>query len=206
MKKAVILSTLVTISPYLLAENEVTVDPQTLQLSLPTVIHQGARYSAKLDFNGSCFVVSELTPKSSQITITHDGFDFSSGSAPANWNLSDGYITSWTSHDYPANYAYGSGFWWAPYSHNSTTYPIIDMGEVSMESVVSVPTDWTYTRGTGIYPMMVGHVYVVKARDGYGKFKVVSLSGLEYASQGANFDPSRWSLVVEYGFTTGTSF
>lgn len=190
-----------------LAENEVTVDSSTLRLTLPTVIYQGNRYSAKLGFNGSCFVVEELTPKSTQVSITHDGFDFSAGTKAANWDTTDGYLTVWSTKDYPAGYAYGSGFWWSPYElSGSNDTPIQDIGKVELSSVTSIPANWTYVAGTGVYPLMVDHVYVVKARDGYGKFKVISLNGLEYANQQSNWDPTKWEVVVEYGYTSGTSF
>lgn len=187
------------------AENEVTVDATTLRLTLPTVVYQGSSYSATMGFNGSCFVVEELTPKSSQVTLTHDGFDFSAGATAANWDVTDGYLTVWTNQDYPSGHAYGSGIWWSPYDTSSTETPIQDMGEVALASVTTIPTNWTYVSGTGVYPLMVNHTYVVKARDGYGKFKVVSISGLEYA-QNNNWDPYRWQVVAEYGYTSGTSF
>lgn len=198
-------ATLIGLSGLACAENEVTVDSTTLRLTIPTVIYQGSSYSARLGFNGSCFVVEELTPKASQTLLTHEGFDFSAGAAPANWDATDGYITVWTTKDYPAGYAYGGGFWWSPYDSSGSETPIKDMGEVALSSVTSVPTDWTYVSGSGVYPLMANHVYVVKARDGYAKFKVISLSGLEYAAE-SNWDPSRWQVTVEYGYTAGTSF
>lgn len=209
MKKSLLtIAALVNFSGAAFAENEVTVDPTTLRLTIPTVIYQGGSYSAKLSFNGACFVVDELLQKSSQVALTHDGFDFSAGATAANWDVTDGTISVWTTKDYPAGYAYGGGLWWSPYNQydqGNNDAPIKDMGEVTLSSVTTVPTDWTYVSSTGVYPLMVNHVYVVKARDGYGKFKVISLSGLEFAVD-ANWDPTKWQAVVEYGYTTGTSF
>jgi hypothetical protein len=190
------------------AENEVTVDPTTLRLTIPTVVYLGTNYSAQLGFNGSCFVVEQLLPKSTsqQTNLTHEGFDFSAGAAaPNDWNSTDGYITVWAARAYPAGYAYGAGFWWTPADSDSSVIPIQDMGTVALSSVTAVPSNWAYVAGTGDYPLMTDHVYVVKARDGYAKFKVLSMSGMEYAVD-TNWDPFRWTVAVEYAYTSGTSF
>jgi hypothetical protein len=130
-------------------------------VTIPTVIYQGSSYSARMGLNGSCFVVEDLTPKASQTALTHEGFDFSAGAAPAKWDATDGYITVWTTRDYPAGYAYGGDFWCSLYDSSGSETPIKDIGEVALSSATNVPTDWTYVSGSGVYPLTANHVYVV---------------------------------------------
>ena len=212
MKKIVITIILVlSISSACLAENEVTVDPNTFEITIPTLVQLGQNYSVKFSYNGSCFTVKELIPKSNtaatgtKVTLTHDGFDFSAGIISSSWDEIDGYITVWAPQDYPAGYEYGKAFWWTPAAYDNSITHILDMGEVALSSITSVPGDWSYVSGTGNYPLIVNHAYVIKAKDGYAKFKVSSLNGLNSAAN-STWDPMKWEIKGEYEFTTGASF
>jgi len=171
-----------------------------LTIDLPSLTYKGSLYSAKLIYNGSCWNHQDLTKLSSSATKTatagHNGFDFSAGDASPVWDNTDFYITSWAAIKYPSGYAYGDGLWVTSYDSNQL--PAIDQGEVSLDSVVDIPTDWSIPEGTTDYPLIQNHVYIVKGRDGYGKFKVTSVIDSTAIE--------KMEVDIEYVYTSGSSF
>lgn len=192
------------------ASAEVTVDTQTLEMVIPSLTYGGSAYSARLSYANGCFVPYEILPLSvsggttpTRVTINHDGFDFSEVNGSPAWEQSDGYITAWANLDYPAGYEYGSALWYTPYeyaSEQSGLY-IQDMGAVSLDSITSVPSDWSYTSGMTDNPLIVGHTYVARARDGHVKFQVVSVG-----VTGDFSDSTEWTADIDYVFTSGSTF
>jgi len=192
---------------------EVTVDAQTLELVIPSLNFGGDYYSARLNYRNGCFTPYEILPLSSggggatRVTLTHDGFDFSTNDGQPAWEQSDGYLSAWTSLAYPPGHEWGSALWLSPYEYASQTgqISIQDMGAVSLDSVTTVPSDWSYTEGMTENPLMVGHVYVVRARDGYAKFEVIAVSDMSTVTQ-ESFDPGAWTVEIDYVYTSGTTF
>ena len=138
----------------------------------------------------------------SQMTISHmNGADFSEGGTAADWELQDGYTTVWSSTGYyVSGESYGSGVW---YSNNvsddqSAVIYIQALGNVDLNSVTSVDTTAWHTYGTPLQSLQVNNVYVVKTRDGYAKFKVVSLD-----LNSSSFD---WGFTADYKYSATTSF
>ena len=193
---------------------EVTVDPTTLELVIPSLNFGGDYYSARLNYAGGCFHPYEVLPVDSggggatRVTMTHDGFDFSAGSAPSDWDNTDGYITAWAAISYPAGYEWGSALWFSPYGYASQTGEIYvqDMGAVSLDSVTAAPSDWTYTDGMSDNPLIEGHVYVVRTREGgYAKFQVISVTDMSGVTQD-DFDPTIWQAEIDYVYSSSGTF
>jgi len=135
-----------------------------------------------------------------QISVTHlGGVDFSEHSSTADWEEQDGYTTSWSPTAYISGEEYGSGLWYSNNVYDDTyTYIYIQsLGEVDLDSVKSVDTTAWHPYGTGLQSLQLNHVYVVKARDGYAKFKVTSLT-LE--------DDQDWSFTADYVYSETISF
>ena len=128
----------------------------------------------------------------------HNGFDFSENVIP-DWNNTDLYTVWWTNYTYPTGYKNGDAVWAT--SWDSSIVPVKDQGDVSLASVKTIPTDWTATSSLVDYPLLLNHVYISKARDGYVKFKVLSLPPLP-------IDPNinNVTIEVEYIYTSGNSF
>lgn len=127
-------------------------------------------------------------------TVGHmNGFDFSTDNAEPTWENQDGYVISWQpdggqSTTYPSN---GGFLWWntnKPGIANATK----DMGVVAMSSVTQAPTSWEVA--PNIMPLQIDHVYVAICRDGYVKFKVLSLNLTD------------WEANVEYVFSETSTF
>jgi len=130
-------------------------------------------------------------------TITHEGFDFSAGGIPADWNNADGETVGWmpgsgVNPNYPNNDIY---IWWRNSHLDTATYQNMtkDMGIVDMASVTQVPGSWDVS--PNILPLLAGHVIVAKCKDGYVKFEVVSA------------DPTGvWPAQVYYYFSSSATF
>jgi len=115
-------------------------------------------------------------------TITHMGFDFSTGKE----GYADGETIGWCPGGSHPNYS--KGVWWR--SSSDTKYK--NMGKVSLNSVSAVPASWDKPA----VPLLAGNVYVIKCADGYAAVKVLS----------ADENGQNWPVKVEYKFTTGSNF
>jgi hypothetical protein len=118
--------------------------------------------------------------------LPHMGFDFSEGKAGGDV---DGEVVGW----YPAstNGLNLSGLYWRNNMyglHNEQKH----YGQKDLGDIKDVPTTWD--NDTLIYPLMVGHVYAVKCRDGVALFKITSLGTTVMEAD------------AEYVFTSGSSF
>lgn len=135
-------------------------------------------------------------------TLTHGGFDFLTGTATNESGKYDGETISWnpdgviTTVEGTTYTNYGSYFWWrASYPLDSTAHQK-HIGAVDLSTISSAPSTWD--SGSKIYPLIVGHSYVVKCTpEGYAKFNVTSV--------GTSGDPE-WSAKVQYYFISGSNF
>lgn len=144
----------------------------------------------------------QLTFSYPTATLTHGGFDFLTGTATnetgkydgetISWNP-DGAITTVEGTTYPS---YGSYFWWRASNPLDSTPHQKHVGAVDLSTITSAPSTWD--SGSKIYPLLVGHSYVVKCTpEGYAKFSVTSV--------GTSGDPE-WSAKVQYYFSSGSNF
>lgn len=131
-----------------------------------------------------------------QVLLTHAGFDFSANNT-GEYPTYDGETVGWTpsggqNPQYPANSGY---VWWRNNHLDDVTYKdrTKDMGVVSLDSVISVPSSWDV--GPDIPPLLVGHVIVAECADGYVKFKVLEI-----------VDADNWDVLVEYVFSPTGNF
>lgn len=138
------------------------------------------------------FTACNKDDKGETAVITHEGFDFSEGIIPSNYDNSDGETVSWmpnggTNPNYDGNYV-----WWRNTNVDADN-ATIDMGKVELKDVENGNVSWE--ENPNITPLLVGHVYVAKCKDGYVKFIVnsVSTSGL-------------WECEVEYVFSEDAEF
>lgn len=145
------------------------------------------------------------------LTLSHGDFDFSAGKAndtaqtsEVAYDDSDGYLIFWSfTNQYPEGYAWGDGLWFSPYLQDtqSQVYYVQHLGEVSLDSVTTVDENSWPALSTEQMPLLVNHVYVVKAQDGYVKFKVLELttptSAVDY-----KYDTAK----VEYQFSNTPDF
>lgn len=188
------------------AESSVTVS-ENLTIDIPVLLYMGNQYSAKMNYNGSCWVAAEVvpiansTPQYKTATVTHSGFDFSTGEVGPEWEQQDFYLTAWANTNYPTGYEWGSGIWVNTYDYSQIH--VMDQGEVELSSVTEIPTDWSVPVGAVDYPLQLNHVYILRARDGFAKFKVVSLS--PSGTVGEN-QIGEMQIEIEYEYTEGTSF
>ena len=137
----------------------------------------------------------------SQMVISHfNGADFSESSTTTEWEKQDGYTTSWSpTTSYVSGESYGSGLWYSNsvYDDQSAVVYIQSLGNVDLDSVESVDTNSWHAYGTPLQSLQVNNVYVVKTRDGYAKFKVVSLD-LNSSTD--------WNFTADYEYSSTTSF
>jgi hypothetical protein len=130
-------------------------------------------------------------------TLTHDGFDFSAGVFDAvTWENNDCDLIGWHSGisfvhpSYPSNTTYT---WirndYADTSSNNDCY-VKNYGAVDVTTITSTAVH----NDSLIKPLVVGDVWVVKCRDGFAKFEVLTVDGVNWESQ------------VQYIFTTASSF
>ncbi len=141
-----------------------------------------------------------VTNTNTQIVVSHmGGVDFSTAAANADWEDQDGYATTWPSGaTYVDGEEYGSGLWYSNNVYDTTnTYTYIQsFGDVSLDSITSVDTTKWLAYNAPLQSLQIGHVYVVKTRDGYAKFKVISIDTTS----------SDWSFTAEYKYSSTTSF
>ena len=140
---------------------------------------------------------STSTTTYTSATLTHWGFDFATGAQGEDEGY-DGCVITWNTYSvittvegttYPS---YSTYVWWRA-SANIDPYQK-HMGEVSLEAITSIPSTWD--SGSSLWPLLVGHSYVVKCSpEGYAKFYVTS----------TEVSPS-WEAEVEYSYTSGTTF
>ncbi len=132
-------------------------------------------------------------------TLKHSGFDFSknNGTVPAEGGDvadADGDIIAWSPE--PTLWiGDDTSVWWRSYANTTDTNYSKDCGEVSLDSVTTIPDSWDGTTDTSLPPLAVGHVYVVKCLDGYAKFLVNEVR-----------TTPEWEADVEFVFTSGSSF
>lgn len=138
------------------------------------------------------------SPSYESVTLTHAGFDFSTGVVPASFETSDGHTTNWPCMPtVNAEKAYGNYVWFEPFANTSSANFTKDMGAVALNAVTQVPTTWDAGPGLILEPLVVNHVYVIKCLDGYAKFLVKAV----YPAP----DPP-WSVDVDYAYTSGATF
>jgi len=141
-------------------------------------------------------VTAEPEPVTDKTAVlTHGGFDFSTGefygfddNSPDDfWDRYDGETIGWE----PVNYGgWGEGVWIRTYPEESVN-TVADLGQGSLDSV----TDATVYTFPEISPKLeVGHVYVIKLRDGYAKIEVLSL------------DLESWDARVRWDFSPNGYF
>jgi len=134
-------------------------------------------------------------------SLNHWGFDFATGTntdevnktdgATCNWNP-DYVVTTVEGTTYPS---YSTYIWWSGgYAYLDVDASIKHMGEVELSSITSAPSSWD--SGSGLCPLLVDHIYVVKCSpEGYAAFKVTSFEAT-----------GNWTAEVEYVYTSGTTF
>jgi len=141
---------------------------------------------------------TETGSSTKDITISHlEGVDFSQNSTNPEWEEQDGYAIFWSpSYVYISGEESGSGVWYSNNVSDETfTYIYIQsLGNVSLDSVTSVDTTAWPSNTSAIKSLQVGDVYIVKARDGYAKFKVKSIN-----TDNLNF-------TAEYAYSSTTTF
>lgn len=133
-------------------------------------------------------------------TLTHSGFDFSENNGtppPGGGDVpnADGETIGWSPSPTVWTAGDGTSVWWRTRSNDDTTNYTKDFGEVSLDSVTTVPTTWDGTTTASLPPLMVNHVYVVKCLDGYAKFLVKAIR-----------TDTGWEADVEFVFTSGMTF
>jgi hypothetical protein len=143
----------------------------------------------------SCNPFSSSSDESYKTAVLeHFGFDFSAGDEPIQYTNNDGEVIGWqpggeTHPQYPS----GNNLWWRnDQVTEGTPNETRSMGTVGIESVKEAPATWEVS--PNITPLLVGHVYVAKCRDGYVKFEVTAL------------DLEDWTATVKYKFSSSASF
>jgi hypothetical protein len=127
--------------------------------------------------------------------ISHFGFDFSAGIMDSvTFSNNDGETIGWMpgGSTNPAYPGYGSYVWFRT-SNNSTINETKDMGIIDLSSVTSVPDAWDAS--PNIPPLLLNHVIVAACKDGYVKFKVLSVDTSGF-----------WAARIKYVFSSTTSF
>ena len=200
--------------------NDVTVATDFM-ITIPKLKYQENYYSATLDYNGMCWTARDIEPvtpsnepatsgsttptENKFSTIDHSGFDFSTNEHGT--NSQDFYITAWPTSDFGSSYAWGSGVWISSAS-NELSYgavSVLDQGNVDLASVTNIPSnsDFVLSSEEVDPPLQVNHVYLIKALDGYAKFKVISISPDPFSGDNLIND---MKIEIEYVYTSGSSF
>mgnify|MGYP002639142453 CR=1 FL=1 len=155
----------------------------TVIKELPFTIEEKSSNSGGL--GGSRSSADSSPSGSKRATITHNGFDFSTGQA----GHADGETIGWNSGS-QTNPNYSNGVWWRGKNTNNQ----VDLGTISLASVVELPSSgWDKV----INPLIQGHVYIVKCEDGYAAFKV-----LKHPDPNSNL----WETEVEYIYSANGNF
>lgn len=150
-------------------------------------------FSTSMSFSGDDSTDDDTTndeTDSQSLWFGHFGSDFSEGlgtdsncsydGVTIEWVNDDGYLADFTTTGTNGDPQDGSHFWFnvsedAPEPIGDTSeYYIEYMGNVSLASVTSVSGNW-FQRNSTFPALSLDHVYVIKARDGYVKFKVKEL-------------------------------
>lgn len=125
-------------------------------------------------------------------TLTHGGFDFSNGiggsfegeGTAVEGADFDGEVIGW----HPTGS--GQGIYWRN-DQDGLMNEQQSMGAITLAEVTEVPKG---INSEGIEALTVGHVYVVKCKDGFAAFKVLDVNSED------------WEVSVEYMFTTELTF
>ena len=140
------------------------------------------------------------------LSLGHDGFDFASGKSGGlcdgttniNYEISDGMTAGWIPGD--GTYAEGEEGWtegltWIHfYNAPATEYRLIDLGDVSLETIKDADVTWP-SADSEIKALVVGHAYIAQTEDGYVKFQVTDVK-----NNGCT------TVDVKYDFSTSVSF
>lgn len=125
-------------------------------------------------------------------TITHSAIDWSEdGSVPADYNNADGETIGWCSMG--TQIPGVTGIWYRNNTNNEVMY---NLGNVDLSSVTSFDANLADSDICDS-PMVVGDVWVIDCLDGYVKFKVTSVEGLNSVD---------WGVGVEYEFSSSGDF
>jgi len=132
-----------------------------------------------------------------EIIVTHNGgVDFSENSTNIEWEQQDGYAVTWSPGAYVDGEEYGKGIWYSNNVYDANYIYIQDAGAISLDDVSSIDeSKWPATT-SAIAALKVNHVYIVKTRDGYAKFKV---SAVDFTSED-------WNFTATYVYSLTTSF
>ncbi len=125
-----------------------------------------------------------------KVKITHYGYDFSEEKVDSTGTTNDGDIVNWS----PVNPQNRNHLWYRPDYTIDATNSQKDMGDVSLESITSVPASFDADPN----PLQIGNAYVIKCKDGYAKFKVLDLSDSD--------DNTIWWAKIEYEFSSTGQF
>lgn len=138
----------------------------------------------------------------STATLTHAGFDFTTGIQTQEAGKYDGEVIAWNP-DRPGTYittiegtSYPNGdyLWWRASSPLDAVPHQKHIGTVALSTITSAPATWD--SGSGIYPLLVGHSYVVKCTpEGYAKFNVTAVG-----------TSAEWTANVQYYFSKSSGF
>jgi len=154
--------------------------------------------------SGESTTTNNNTPPSNtttkRLTIGHSGgVDFSENNTNVEWEKQDGYTVTWSpSGKYVAGEKNGNGVWYQNnVSDTTNTYIYIQsLGKVKLSSVTSVDITAWHPYDTALKSLQKDNVYVVKTKDGYAKFKVLSI----------DFTSNNWNFKAEYQYSQTTSF
>lgn len=124
------------------------------------------------------------------VKISHYGYDFSEEKVDSTGTTNDGDIVNWS----PANPQNRNHLWYRPDYTIDADNSQKDMGDVSLESITSVPSSFDADPN----PLQIGNAYVVKCKDGYAKFKVLDLSDSN--------DTTEWWAKIKYEFSSTGQF
>lgn len=123
-------------------------------------------------------------------TLTHSGYDFSSGNIPSDYNLADGETINWCPDYQNPNPNYINNDQWIWWRTSESSELQKDYGNVELNTISSAPDVWDNV----INPLLKDHCYVVKCNDGYAKFKVLSVGFYD------------WDVEIKYQFSVSNNF
>ena len=120
--------------------------------------------------NGCCDILcpcDDVDDLETAILLEDPGYDFSEGSQTSDSNLADGGIIGWCPVGQNPDYkSYDQWLWWRTSESDELQK---DYGSVDLSTISQAPDTWDSV----INPLLEGHCYVVKCKDGYVKFKVI---------------------------------
>lgn len=131
-------------------------------------------------------------------TVGHFGYDFSAAKMDtSDWetNMNDGGMIGWHSGrgDNPNYPSYSSYVWFRNSEVDEVTYEsqIKNYGDVDITSIRSINTNWD----TIINPLIPGHVFGARCKDGYVLFEVVEV-----------LDTLMWEAVLKFKYSATNNF